>query len=227
MNISDNIKKYRKARGYTQEELAEKLGVSPNSVSAWEIGRNKPLMDKVTIMAKLFNVKSSDIIGDSLEENENNILSIYDKLEPLRQKRVYSFAEAQLSQQNRKTAIISGRSTAAGAPIDGDYEDAQQEIVVRNEVPRGADEVVTIAGDSMEPLLKKGSQVFVHYQPVPDDDGQVVIVSIKDVGVTCKKIYREDGKIRLKSINEKYDDLVYPAEDVRVIGKVITQKKKP
>ena len=226
MNISDNIKKYRKARGYTQEELAEKLGVSPNSVSAWEIGRNKPLMDKVTIMAKLFNVKSSDIIGDSLEENENNILSIYDKLEPLRKKRVYHFAENQLSEQNGKS-IRSGRATAAGAPIDGDYQDSQQEIVVRNEVPRGADEVITIAGDSMEPLLKQGSQAFVHYQPVPDDDGQIVIVSIKDVGVTCKKIYREDGKIRLKSINDKYDDLIYPAQDVRVIGKVITQKKKP
>jgi phage repressor protein C with HTH and peptisase S24 domain len=121
----------------------------------------------------------------------------------------------------------SGRSSAAGAPIDGDYQDSQQEIVVRNEVPRGADEVITIAGDSMEPLLMKGSQVFVHYQPVPDDDGQIVIVSIKDVGVTCKKIYREDGKIRLKSINDKYDDMVFPAQDVRVIGKVITQKKKP
>lgn len=124
-----------------------------------------------------------------------------------------------------KKYIVNNRCTAAGTPIDGDYEDAQQEIVVRNEVPRGADEVVTIAGDSMQPLLMRGSQAFVHYQPVPDYDGQIVIVSIKDIGVTCKKIYREDGKIRLKSINEKYSDMIYPAQDVRVIGKVITQKK--
>ncbi|MFT8668841.1 MAG: LexA family transcriptional regulator [Liquorilactobacillus hordei] len=225
MNISDNIKQYRKARGYTQEDLAKKLGVSPNSVSAWELGRNKPLMDKVTIMAKLFDVKSSDIIGDSIENEENNIVSIYEELEPLRKKRVYSFAENQLSEQNGKT-IRSGRSTAAGAPIDGDYEDSQEEIVVRSEVPRGADEVVTIAGDSMEPLLKQGSQAFVHYQPVPDNEGQIVIVSIKGDGVTCKRIYREDGKIRLKSINEKYEDMVFPAEDIRIIGKVIISQKK-
>lgn len=223
MDISDNIKRFRKARGYTQDGLAKKLGVSPNSISAWELGRNKPLMDKVTIMAKLFDVESSDIIGDSLKNEKNNIASIYSELEPPRQKRVYSFAEAQLSEQNGY--IRSGRSSAAGTPIDGDYEDAQQEIVVRNEVPRGADEVVTIAGDSMQPLLTRGSQAFVHYQPVPDYDGQIVIVSIKDIGVTCKKIYREDGKIRLKSINEKYSDMIYPAQDVRVIGKVITQKK--
>ena len=125
-----------------------------------------------------------------------------------------------------KKYIVKNRCTAAGTPIDGDYEDAQQEIIVRNEVPRGADEVVTIAGDSMEPLLKQGSQAFVHYQPTPDTDGQIVIVSIKGDGVTCKRIYREDGKIRLKSINEKYEDMVFPAEDIRIIGKVIISQKK-
>ncbi|WP_162261168.1 S24 family peptidase, partial [Liquorilactobacillus mali] len=88
------------------------------------------------------------------------------------------------------------------------------------------DEVVTIAGDSMEPLLKQGSQAFVHYQPTPDTDGQIVIVSIKGDGVACKMIYREDGKIRLASINEKYEDMVFPAEDVRIIGKVIISQKK-
>lgn len=220
MDISDNIKRLRKARGYTQEGLAKILGVSPNSISAWELGRNKPLMDKITIMAKLFDVKSSDIIGDSLKNEENNIVSLYNELEPLRKKRVYNFANRQLEEQNNIT-IRSGRSSAAGAPIDGDYQDSQQEmVVIRNEVPRGADEVVTITGDSMEPLLKNGSQAFLHYQPVPDTDGQVVIVRIKDVGVTCKKIYHEDGKIRLKSINDKYVDMVYPAEDSILLGKL-------
>lgn len=160
----------------------------------------------------------------SISELESKIIGNVFNLNYFNKKRTEIFISNLLSEQNGY--MRSGRSSAAGAPIDGDYQDSQQEIVVRNEVPRGADEVITIAGDSMEPLLMKGSQVFVHYQPVPDDDGQIVIVSIKDVGVTCKKIYREDGKIRLKSINDKYDDMVFPAQDVRVIGKVITQKNK-
>lgn len=213
----------RKSRKMSLDELGEKVGLSKAALSRYENGSREFPVNKTEAFAKALNLDPRYLLGIN---SDDNILSIYDKLEPLRKKRVYHFAEKQLSEQNGKS-IRSGRSTAAGAPIDGDYEDSQQEIVVRNEVPRGADEVVTIAGDSMEPLLKQGSQAFVHYQPVPDDDGQIVIVSIKDIGVTCKKIYREDGKIRLKSINDKYDDLIYPAQDVRVIGKVITQKKKP
>ncbi|MFT8512403.1 S24 family peptidase [Liquorilactobacillus satsumensis] len=48
----------------------------------------------------------------------------------------------------------------------------------------------------------------------------ILTFRIKDVGVTCKKIYHEDGKIRLKSINDKYVDMVYPAEDSILLGKL-------
>jgi phage repressor protein C with HTH and peptisase S24 domain len=211
----------RKSKKMSLDELGEKVGLSKAALSRYENGSREFPVNKTEAFAKALNLDPRYLLGIN---SDGNILSIYDKLESLRQKRVYNFAEAQLFEQNSK-AVRSGRATAAGAPIDGDYQDSQQGIVVRNEVPRGADEVVTIAGDSMEPLLMKGSQAFVHYQPTPDTDGEIVIVSIRDIGVTCKKIYREDGKIRLKSINEKYDDLIYPAQDVRVIGKVITQKK--
>ncbi|MFT9005525.1 MAG: XRE family transcriptional regulator [Liquorilactobacillus hordei] len=223
------IRKLREERGLTQTELADKIGVVKGAVANYEAGTRAPKQDTLFALATTFNVSINTFFPKI--NNDENIISIYQKLESQRQKIVYKFAETQLQEQlstseSSETYIQSGRSTAAGAPIDGDYEDAQQEIIVRNEVPRGADEVVTIAGDSMEPLLKQGSQAFVHYQPTPDTDGQIVIVSIKGDGVTCKRIYREDGKIRLKSINEKYEDMVFPAEDIRIIGKVIISQKK-
>lgn len=181
-------------------------------------------VDNVLAICEKLNISPEILKGDlNISEVESKIIGNVFNMNDFNKKRTEKFTNDLLAEQNGKT-IRSGRATAAGAPIDGDYQDAQQEIVVRNEVPRGADEVITIAGDSMQPLLMRDSQAFVHYQPVPDYDGQIVIVSIKDIGVTCKKIYREDGKIRLKSINEKYDDLVYPAEQVRVIGKIITKK---
>lgn len=70
MNISENIKHYRKMNKMTQADLASKLNVGLTSVSAWETGRTKPLMDKVTIMATLFGVTTSDIVGDTFE-NQN------------------------------------------------------------------------------------------------------------------------------------------------------------
>ncbi|MFT8556047.1 LexA family transcriptional regulator [Liquorilactobacillus hordei] len=183
-------------------------------------------VDNVLAICEKLDI-SPEILKEDLNisELERKIIDNVLNLSDFNKKRTERFTVDLLNEQNSKT-ILSGRSTAAGAPIDGDYEDAQQEIIVRNEVPRGADEVVTIAGDSMEPLLKQGSQAFVHYQPTPDTDGQIVIVSIKGDGVTCKRIYREDGKIRLKSINEKYEDMVFPAEDIRIIGKIIIDQKK-
>lgn len=226
MSIAENIKKYRKLRGYTQRDLAKLLNVKPTTISAWEVGRNKPLMDKVEQLSEILNIKKSDIIGE--DDMSADILPIYNQLDASRQHKVYTYAQTQLDEQNNindgnTTYITTGRSTAAGLPIDGDSEDAlqQQLVVSRDEIPRGADEVITIAGDSMEPDLPKGSKQFVHHQPVPDYDGQVVVVTIRDEGVTCKKLYRENGKIKLVSINEKYDPMIYPADEIKVIGKVI------
>lgn len=230
MSIADNIKKYRKLRGYTQRDLAKLLNVKPTTISAWEVGRNKPLMDKVEQLSEILNVKKSDIIGE--DDMDADILPIYNQLDASRQHKVYTYAQTQLDEQNNindenTTYITAGRSTAAGLPIDGDSEDAlqQQLVVSRDEIPRGADEVITIAGDSMEPDLPKGSKQFVHHQPVPDYDGQIVVVTIRDEGVTCKKLYRENGKIKLVSINEKYDPMIYPADEIKVIGKVIKNSR--
>jgi phage repressor protein C with HTH and peptisase S24 domain/DNA-binding XRE family transcriptional regulator len=230
-----NLKERRQELGLTLEEIGNVVGVGKSTVRKWETGFIENMgRDKIVALSNALKISPLDILYSTEEISESVVSEIAKtsaKLVLQRQHTVLNFAKKQLSDQKMiptlpKSHILSGRSTAAGAPIDGDYEDAQQEIIVRNEVPRGADEVVTIAGDSMEPLLKQGSQAFVHYQPTPDTDGQIVIVSIKGDGVTCKRIYREDGKIRLTSINEKYEDMVFPAEDIRIIGKVIISQKK-
>ncbi|WP_270597443.1 helix-turn-helix domain-containing protein [Enterococcus asini] len=103
MDISQNIKKFRKERGMTQKELADYLEVVPTTISAWELGRNKPLMDKVTIMANLFGVSTSDIVGDTF--TEENINHIFSQLDDTRQVKVLNFAKKELVEQNKK--IIS------------------------------------------------------------------------------------------------------------------------
>lgn len=67
MTIGENIRKYRKAKGYTQRELANLLNVKISAVSAWEIGRNQPLMDNVEKLAHVLGVQKSDLI-----ENDNS-----------------------------------------------------------------------------------------------------------------------------------------------------------
>lgn len=52
MKLSENLKNIRKENNLSQEQLAEKLGVSRQAVSKWESGQSYPEMDKVLLICK-------------------------------------------------------------------------------------------------------------------------------------------------------------------------------
>ena len=62
MSIGINIQKLRMNNGLTQEQFAEKLGVSRQSISKWEIGQSLPEIDKVVLMSKLFSIGTNEIL---------------------------------------------------------------------------------------------------------------------------------------------------------------------
>ena len=69
MIIADKIVSLRKRAGWSQEELAEKLGVTRQSVSKWEGAQSVPDMDKVVSMSRLFGVTTDYLLKDELEED--------------------------------------------------------------------------------------------------------------------------------------------------------------
>ena len=60
-NISKNIVKYREKMGYSQKELANKLGVTPSRISNWEQGANCPTIDILFEVCKILQVSINDI----------------------------------------------------------------------------------------------------------------------------------------------------------------------
>jgi len=62
MNIADRIHQLRKSKGFSQEELADKIGVSRQTVSKWESEQSMPDLDKVIIMSDLFEVTTDYIL---------------------------------------------------------------------------------------------------------------------------------------------------------------------
>jgi len=68
MNLSDNLKKIRKDNNLSQEQLAEKLGVSRQSVSKWESNQTYPEMDKVLQICQMFNLNVDELLNRNLKE---------------------------------------------------------------------------------------------------------------------------------------------------------------
>ena len=62
MNIADRIQSLRKNKGISQEELADKVGVSRQAVSKWESEQSVPDLDRVIIMSEYFGVTTDYIL---------------------------------------------------------------------------------------------------------------------------------------------------------------------
>jgi hypothetical protein len=216
---------FRNENSLTMEELGRRLGKNKSSISRWISGERYPKIEEIEEIAKYFNTDVETLIF-GFNTKINDITSIYNQLTTTRQGRVYNYAEEQLNEQNGQihedniVPIVFGRQSAAGSMIYVDDVDAEMGVLPSSIVPNGANELVQITGDSMEPIIKKGSEVYLRYQPTVED-GEIAIVRVEDEGVTCKYLFRDGENIILKSENSKYDDIVVDAEKVSVIGKVL------
>lgn len=63
MKLNEKISYYRKAAKLSQEELAERTGVSRQAVSKWELGAATPELEKLVALAKTFGVTTDELLG--------------------------------------------------------------------------------------------------------------------------------------------------------------------
>ena len=210
-------------KGWSLSEFARKLDLPKSSISRYFNKSRQLPINKINIFADTLGVSSEYLLG--IKISNNDLLDIYNKLDSKRQAKVYDFASRQLDEQNgiqedKVVYLVRGRQSAAGSMIHVDDVDAEMGVLPSSIVPNGANELVKITGDSMEPLIEKGSEVYLRYQPIVED-GEIAIVRVEDEGVTCKYLYRDGKNVILKSENPKYGDLIVDAEKVSVIGKVL------
>lgn len=68
-NIGEKLYQHRKAAGFSQEELADKIGVSRQAVSKWERGESSPDTENLIALSKLYNVSLDGLVfGEKAEE---------------------------------------------------------------------------------------------------------------------------------------------------------------
>ncbi|HEL0797491.1 helix-turn-helix domain-containing protein [Streptococcus equi subsp. zooepidemicus] len=239
-NLADNIKYFRKQNKLTQKELAKKLKIAPTAISAWEVGRNKPLMDNIEQMASIFGISKSKLLGDEVYKIQDKVSpdlipstlqkinSTSSLLEHSRQVIVLDTAETLLEQQkeikNNEDTIVElfpynyyDHAASAGT---GQYLSDVQVETIELPVDYDADFVIPVCGDSMEPEYHSGDYVFVKLS-VELTDGDIGVFEYYGDAYIKQLLINAEGAF-LHSFNSKYDDIPIDRDsDFRIIGEVI------
>lgn len=85
MKFADKLIQLRKQYSMSQEELADKLDVSRQSVSKWEGEQSMPELSKIIQIAEMFNVSTDFLLKDSLDIDPANITRSTTKILSLQQ----------------------------------------------------------------------------------------------------------------------------------------------
>ncbi|HDL4774125.1 TPA: helix-turn-helix domain-containing protein [Staphylococcus aureus] len=235
-SFKDRLKQIMSERKISQSELSRRTGIGRNSISDYLNGKYEAKQDKVFELAKALNVNEAWLMGFDISKNRkienNDIASIYSKLTPPRQKNVLNYANEQLDEQNTKgdniVDINSYKQDRIAVNVNGCVSAGVGERLhgetlftemVKAPIPPH-DLALKVNGDSMEPMFKDGEIIFVE-KTHNIKNGQIGIFIIEEEAYV-KKVFVEDDRLTLVSLNKEYDDLhFYRNESVRLIGKVI------
>ncbi len=83
MSIGTTIKKLRRERDMTQEQLAELLGITANAVSQWECDRTAPDIAQLPALANIFRVSADVLLGIDVSSKDARIEEIYNEVREL------------------------------------------------------------------------------------------------------------------------------------------------
>lgn len=204
MTIADRIRDLRHAHGLSQQELADKIGVSKSSINMYERGDRIPRSNVQEALADYFNVDLDYLTGRSE-----------------RTTRLVGSAEVPAGFEPLPVmmAVPLVGDIACGTPIT-----AEQNIEARIGVPATwhADFALTCHGDSMSPRYLDGDVVCIHAQPEVEN-GQIAAVRIGDEA-TLKRFYQDGDTVTLVPINPAYPPLVYRGpelNDMQIEGRVV------
>ena len=76
MIFADKLIRLRKQAGLSQEDLANELNISRQSVSKWEQAQSIPDLDKIIQLSTFFNVSTDYLIKDEIENGEDIIIPL-------------------------------------------------------------------------------------------------------------------------------------------------------
>lgn len=202
MTVSANIKRLRESSGFTQEQLAEKLGIARSTVTQWENGWSNPRMGMIQKLAGVFNVSTSDIVSDYLKPP--NAIPI--------------------SEPRKAYLPLLGRVHAGDAQETDIIDDS---IPVPYEVwaHHKSGYMLQVEGDCMNEVYPAGCYILVDPKKQPSN-GSIAVVKIDSDNYVVRRMYKGANTLILspESFDKSYTDIVITNDDdmcVQLVGTVV------
>ena len=226
------IRKYRSRLKYNQRDLGRLMDVNQNTVCNWETDKNQPDAQALRKLCLLLDIPLYELFGiedkhSKLSESEQRLLAFYRSLDVYGKEDLETLAEAMSRNVHRRKLRMAlermnsvedrGRAAAAGAGADWeDYPESAQCILFDSRAVSDADEIMTVCGQSMEPMFLDGDRVLVQYC-TDLNYGDVGIFHVPGMGGVIKQVAHD----RLHSLNPAFDD-IFPYEDgAKIVGRVL------
>ena len=118
MYYSETIKRMRKERGLTQQELADALGVSRSSIGMYESGTREPNFEMCKALADFFNCRLSDIIEEA-PANKGDSMTLGQRIKSAREKKGMTLEEvAKMCNTTKQTIFKYENEIVTNIPYD-------------------------------------------------------------------------------------------------------------
>lgn len=207
------ILKEMEEMGYDQKTFAEKLGISPVTITDWKTGKSKSYLKKITLIAITLGTTTEYLLTGNGPK----------------QKRVVSDSDTTLPKGAEQIDLgtfhripILGR-ISAGLPL---YAEQHIEGYTLTDLNGAAEYfALRVSGDSMNAARIQDGDILIVRRQDAVENGQVAVVMVGDEDATVKRFYATGDTVTLmpQSTNPEHQPQIYDASKakIRVIGKVV------
>jgi len=237
MKFGDNLKKLRKSKKLSQEDLAEKMKVSRQSVSKWETGEAYPEMNNILELCKIFHCHINALVNDSIldidsldEEVKMNIVKF--KKEQQSKMKGLSKAISIIAKIGRIVCIIGIPIIIASMIMFGLI--INKVNITDNEITWSGNDIISITEIDNQLSLKINNELvaditdpndIIKIKDVLQSNSKTMIFSYVEIGFACLIICLILSIIILKALENLFNninkgDTPFTLENVSYIKKI-------
>ncbi len=238
MKFGENLKRLRKEKKLSQEELAEKVGVSRQSVSKWETGDAYPEMNNILELCKIFHCHINELVNDSIldvESLDEDVMNCVVKFKKEQQQKMKGLSKAIFIIARVMniimtvcipivaiTMIILGVFLSKIDITDNEIKlnDTSDKITIVQD-----EGILTIRVNDMVVSGIENQQVILKIKEILNNESKYLLLGYVETGLLFLIILLVMLKIMLKSLSKLFDniyhgDTPFTLENVKYIKKM-------